>query len=135
MSNAGMNATRELAARYVIVANGLTAQEPSTVPVSLAEEGMSLMVDARLEWTSTQVLDELNECAPGFLAEVEAMQAEHTALVANPMSELGTYPLHSLADAFTFMKWGTHRALWRDHVTVTGEADYVTRVLDSINVI
>ena len=215
-----------------VVEPPLASTEPSTVPAPLAEAGMSLMVDARRDWTSTQVLDELNGFAPGFLAAVEAMQAEPTASIEIPMSELGTYPLHSLADAFAFdiachlyvdllaptgpitrdiaplddemltpgigwmltglpqmcpgvsqildrpvglvltgpgggewtlrpgnpyfsvvpglseevagsvesdafafMKWGTHRALWRDHVTVTGEADYVTRVLDSINVI
>lgn len=71
-------------------------------PAPLAEELMSAMVDARRDWTSTQVLDELNTYQPGWLAALEALQQEPSASVEVAMSELGTYPLHAMADAYAF---------------------------------
>lgn len=205
---------------------------PSDSPPMLAEEVMSMLVDARRGWTAQQVLDELNSFEPGWSAALEALQNEPTASVEVPMSELGTYPLHSLADAFAFdiachlyvdllgptgpvirdlppldhatlapgigwmltglpqmcpnvstvldrpvglvltgagggewtlrpgaplltvengvaqnaagvvrsdafefMQWGTVRKPWRGHVEISGDSDYVTRVLDAVNVI
>lgn len=78
------------------------SQEGADGPAPRAEDLMSQLVDARRGWTSEQVLGELNEYAPGWLQALQGLQSEPTASVEVPMSELGTYALASLADAFAF---------------------------------
>ena len=198
----------------------------------LAEEAMSMMVDMRRDWTSQQVLEELNTNMPGWKSALKAFQDEPSASIEVAMSELGTYPLNNMADAFafdiachlyvdllaptgpidrdveplddstlapgigwmitglpqmcprvsavltrplgliltgvgggewtmrpgkplmtievgiatdasdvarsdafSFMKWGTCRTSWKGEVTITGDEEYATSVLDAINVI
>jgi uncharacterized protein (TIGR03083 family) len=48
----------------------------------------------------------------------------------------GPVAAHVTAPAVTFPDWGTRRSSWRDStVTITGDAELATRLLDSINVI
>ncbi len=77
------------------------APEPDASPMK-AEDVMDLMVRARRDWTHEQVADELRTYHQPWLDALAALQVDPTASVEVPMSELGTYPLHSLADAFAF---------------------------------
>jgi uncharacterized protein (TIGR03083 family) len=48
----------------------------------------------------------------------------------------GPVAAHITAPALTFPGWGTQRSSWRDStVTMTGDTDLATRVLDSVNII
>jgi uncharacterized protein (TIGR03083 family) len=78
------------------------ADPTSATPAPLAEQAMEWMVAERRDWSTQQVAAELVEYQGGWLAALSALQDEPTASVEIPMSELGTYSLHSLADAFAF---------------------------------
>jgi len=39
------------------------------------------------------------------------------------------------SSAHAFVSWGTKRSNWRDHSTVTGDADYAAAVLDALNIV
>lgn len=48
----------------------------------------------------------------------------------------GPVAAHVTAPALTFPDWGTQRSSWRDHdVTVTGDTELATHLLDTVNVI
>jgi uncharacterized protein (TIGR03083 family) len=80
--------------------------EPSPAPaepVNLpAETLMELLVEPRKDWTWAQVRDEyLAYCDPA-VAALGALQDEPMASTTTAMADLGTYPLHQMADAFAF---------------------------------
>src|SRR3954468_20966321 len=74
-------------------------------PPPTAEQGQELLVEQRRGWSAAEVRDEfLNywEPAVGVMA---ALQDEPTASAPLTLSDLGTYPMHALADAFAFDLW------------------------------
>ena len=75
---------------------------PPDPPQLPAESLMELLVDPRRGWSADEVLAEyLAYCDPAVDA-LAALQAEPLASVEQRLADLGTYPLHLLADAFAF---------------------------------
>jgi uncharacterized protein (TIGR03083 family) len=76
---------------------------PPAEPINLpAERMMDLLVEPRKAWTNEQVRDEYLATCDGALAAFTALQDEPMASTMIPLADLGTYPMHRLADAFAF---------------------------------
>jgi uncharacterized protein (TIGR03083 family) len=105
----------------------VSSQDAAESAAPLAEEAMSMMVDMRRDWTSEQVLEELNTFTPRWKSALKALQDEPSASVEIAMSELGTYPLHNMADAYAF-DIACH--LYVDLLSPTGPIDRVVEPLD-----
>jgi uncharacterized protein (TIGR03083 family) len=73
--------------------------EPPQLP---AEALMELLVEPRRSWPPQQVRDEWLEHCDEFVERLAALQHEPVASTLTPIADLGTYPLHTLADAFAF---------------------------------
>lgn len=67
-----------------------------------AEQMMEALVEPRRSWTAAQVRDEYLDCCDGAVAALAALQEEPLASTITPMADLGSYPMHQLADAFAF---------------------------------
>lgn len=86
---------------YVVaVPDGAPADAPP-----LAEDMQELLVVQRRDWTPEQVAEEFEQYRGPALATLQAVQEEPAASSPITLSELGTYPLHMLADAFAFDLW------------------------------
>jgi len=72
------------------------------VPDIGAEAAMEAMVAPRKDWTPEQLMAEYDQYADGWLAAMAAMQEEPTASTEMPLADLGTHPLHLVANAFAF---------------------------------
>jgi uncharacterized protein (TIGR03083 family) len=82
--------------------------EPDTAPENpppAAEDLQELLVRERRGWTAGQVADEFERFRRPAVAVFHAVQDEPTASIPLTLSELGTYPMHALADAFAFDLW------------------------------
>ena len=82
--------------------------EPDTLPRNpppLAEDLQDLLVEERQGWSCEQVADELESYWRPAVSALRAVQEEPLASSPLTMSELGTYPMHTLADAFAFDLW------------------------------
>ena len=86
---------------HVVVEPGITPADPPPI----AEDLQHLLVVQRRDWTSQQVTEEFQDHRDAFLAAIAAVQKEPLASSPLTMSELGTYPMHRLADAFAFDLW------------------------------
>jgi uncharacterized protein (TIGR03083 family) len=180
--------------------------EPPQLP---AEALMELLVEPRRSWPPQQVRDEWLEHCDEFVERLAALQHEPVASTLTPIADLGTYPLHTLADAFAFdlychvridllapegpirralppaggeqlgpaigwmltglpqmqpdlhlsvapgaldrdgggevatissaghafVMWGTKRAPWREHCSVTGDSAAAAAFLDALNIV
>jgi uncharacterized protein (TIGR03083 family) len=60
------------------------------------------MVAQRRDWTRTQTVQFLRHQLGAALTTFTALQDEPVASTAVPMLDLGSYPLHSIADMFSF---------------------------------
>lgn len=74
-------------------------EEPVSLP---AEQLMEMLVTPRKEWSTAQVLDEYLTFAQPAIDVLASMQDEPLASTMIPLADLGTYPMHQLADAFAF---------------------------------
>lgn len=72
------------------------------MPAMKAEEAMEALVAPRKEWTAADVRAEYDRYFEPWLGALAAMQEEPMASMAAPVADLGTYQLHSLANAFAF---------------------------------
>ena len=73
--------------------------EPLNLP---AERLMDLLVDLRDGWSNEQIRDEYLRYCDGALATLTALQDEPLASTVIPLADLGSYPMHLLADAYAF---------------------------------
>ncbi len=73
--------------------------EPMNLP---AERLMDLLVEPRKDWSWVDVRDEYLRYADGAVAALGALQDEPLASTPSALADLGTYPMHQLADAFAF---------------------------------
>jgi uncharacterized protein (TIGR03083 family) len=79
--------------------------EPSTIepgPPDDAEASAEVPVQARRAWTPAQVMEDYAHWAPLGLAAMEAMQAAPLAETVIPLGNLGSHPMHLLANALVF---------------------------------
>jgi hypothetical protein len=77
-----------------------TPAEP--VPAMTAEQAMEALVAPRKDWTPDELLAEYDRYADGWFAALDALQQEPMASTMSPLADLGTYPLHKVANAFAF---------------------------------
>lgn len=79
--------------------------DPSSVPEGAtadAEATAELMLVSRKEWTPGQVMDEYREWSTKALAGLASMQDPPMADMVIPLGNLGSHPLHLLANALVF---------------------------------
>ncbi len=74
-----------------------TEQEPLK-----AEEAMEALVAPRRDWTAQELLDEYAQYLDSWVTWMISLQEEPTASTMVPLADLGTYPLHMMANAFAF---------------------------------
>jgi uncharacterized protein (TIGR03083 family) len=67
-----------------------------------AEVNAEVPVRARRDWTTEQVLDEYREWAEKGIATLTAMQEPPLADTVIPLGNLGSHPMHILANAIVF---------------------------------
>lgn len=72
------------------------------MPAMKAEEAMEALVAPRKAWSPAEVRAEYDRYFEAWMGALGAMQDEPLASVAAPVADLGTYELHSLANAFAF---------------------------------
>jgi uncharacterized protein (TIGR03083 family) len=72
------------------------------VPDSTIEALNDVMVAQRRDWDRARALDNLNTQLDQALLVFSGLQEEPMASVLAPMLDLGSHPLHSIADMFTF---------------------------------
>lgn len=72
------------------------------VPSMTAEEAMEALVAPRKDWTVEELLAEYDRYADAWFGVLDAMQQEPTASTMGPLADLGTYPMHMVANAFAF---------------------------------
>ncbi len=76
---------------------------PPAEPLDLpAERMMDLLVEGRADWNDEQVRDEYLAYCDGAVAAIGALQEEPFASTVIPLADLGSYPMHQLADAYAF---------------------------------
>jgi hypothetical protein len=73
--------------------------------VKTAEELQELLVAQRRDWSSAQVAEEFRDFLTPAVGAMTAMQGEPLASTPLTLTDLGTYPMHALADAFAFDLW------------------------------
>lgn len=72
------------------------------VPAMTAEEAMEALVAPRKDWSVDELLAEYDRYADAWFGVLDAMQQEPTASTMSPLADLGTYPMHMVANAFAF---------------------------------
>ncbi len=101
---------------------------PPAEPIDLpAERAMDLLVEPRKEWSNEQVRDEYLAYCDGALAVLTAIQDEPAASTVIPLADLGSYPMHQLADAFAFDHYCHLRV---DLLAPTGPLDHTVVPVD-----
>lgn len=76
---------------------------PPAEPIALpAERLMDLLVEPRKDWTNEQVRDEYLAYCYRAVDALAALQEPPMSETVIPIADLGSYPLHQLADAFAF---------------------------------
>ena len=72
------------------------------MPAMTAEQAMEALVAPRKDWTPADLLAEYDRYTDSWFGVLDAMQQEPTASTLSPLADLGTYPLHMVANAFAF---------------------------------
>lgn len=76
---------------------------PSDPPAPMtAEQAMEALVAPRKEWSSADLLAEYERYTDSWFAVLDAMQEEPLASTVSPLADLGSYPMHMVANAFAF---------------------------------
>lgn len=76
---------------------------PPAEPVQLpAERMMDLLVEPRKDWTNQQILAEYLDYCDKAVDVLASFQDEPLASTVIPLADLGSYPMHQLADAYAF---------------------------------
>jgi uncharacterized protein (TIGR03083 family) len=85
--------------------------EPSSLPEQPTAEGVAVvpaevmmerLLEPRRTWSPAELLAEYDRYREPAFAALEAMQSEPLASTPVPLSDLGTYPMHQLAEAYCF---------------------------------
>jgi uncharacterized protein (TIGR03083 family) len=79
-----------------------TAVRGEAVPDSGIEALNEVMVAERRDWQADRIIHNLQKQFEQALSLFEPLQDEAMASVETPMLDLGTYPLHAIADMFVF---------------------------------
>ncbi len=79
--------------------------DPGALPPGVegsTERSMDARVDARRGWDAAKVLSEYEDMSAKAVNAVQGLQAPGVAENMIPLDDLGTYPLHMIANAFAF---------------------------------
>lgn len=79
-----------------------TPPPPEGSPDLPAEEAMEALVQPRLDWSPEQLLEEYDAHVEGWFAAMSALQEEPIASTVSPLADLGSHPMHLVANAFAF---------------------------------
>ncbi len=79
-----------------------TGPDTESAPAMGAEQAMEMLVAPRKGWTAEQLLAEYDRYADAAFATLSAMQDEPLASTPLDVADLGTYPMHLLANAYCF---------------------------------
>jgi len=82
-----------------------TIADPSSIDAgsaSRAEENAEVPVQARRDWSPAQVIAEYVEWSERGIAALEALQSPPMRDTVVPLADLGSHPLHLLANAIVF---------------------------------
>jgi len=89
-----------MSAVFVAVSGGTTARaEP---PSDDAERNADAAVDERRAWSPAQVIDEYTSTSEAAITGLEMMQGNAMGDTVIPLGNLGSHPMHLLADALAF---------------------------------
>jgi uncharacterized protein (TIGR03083 family) len=72
------------------------------MPAMTAEQAMEALVAPRKDWSSAALLAEYEQYTEPWFGVLAAMQEEPLASTESPLADLGTYPMHMVANAFAF---------------------------------
>lgn len=72
------------------------------MPAMKAEEAMEALVAPRKDWPVADLLAEYERYTEPWFGVLDAMQQEPLASTESPLADLGTYPMHMVANAFAF---------------------------------
>jgi uncharacterized protein (TIGR03083 family) len=72
------------------------------MPAMTAEQAMEALVAPRKEWDAAELVAEYERYTDAWFGVLDAMQTEPMASTMSPLADLGTYPLHMVANAFAF---------------------------------
>jgi uncharacterized protein (TIGR03083 family) len=75
---------------------------PEPMPAMGAEAAMEALVAPRKDWSPQQLRDEYDQHTAAWLGALTALQDEPMASTVTSIADLGSYPLHQLANAFAF---------------------------------
>lgn len=89
-------------------------------PPDKAEEMVEVLISPRKDWTGAELVAEYDQYLEGWLGGLTAIQEEPMASTELALSDLGTYPMHLLANAFAFDHY-CH--LWIDLLGPDGPLD------------
>jgi uncharacterized protein (TIGR03083 family) len=81
------------------------AVDPGALPPGVPgdiEASQSARVDARREWTSEKVLAEYEDLGARAIEALGGLQAPGAGDAVIPLENLGSYPMHMIANAFAF---------------------------------
>jgi uncharacterized protein (TIGR03083 family) len=79
-----------------------SAQPDASSTSTTAEEAMDALVAERRCWTPAQLMEEYERFAEAAVGVLTSLQEEPAATTEVALADLGTYPMHLLADAFAF---------------------------------
>jgi len=81
--------------------------EPSPAPAEpapalKAEEAMEALVAPRRDWTPAQLREEYDRFYDGWIGAMGALQDEPLGSTVSPLADLGSHPMHLIANAYAF---------------------------------
>lgn len=79
-----------------------TPPPPDPQPTLSAEAAMEALVAPRKDWSPGEVRAEYDRYVEPWISALASLQEEPAASTPAPVADLGTYPLHSFANAFAF---------------------------------
>ena len=76
---------------------------PADPPLAMtAEEAMEALVAPRKDWSAADLVAEYERYTEPWFGALDFMQQEPQRDAPTPLADLGTYPLHTVANAFAF---------------------------------
>lgn len=109
--------------------------DPASVPMGDGpdvEEDMELAVAPRRTWTPGQVLEDYEAVSGQAIDALAGLQREPLASTMIPMKNLGTHPMHLLANAFAFDHYCHLRV---DILRPTGPIDRPSPPIDDLRLV
>ena len=79
-----------------------TSAPAEPMPAMTAEQAMEALVAPRKEWAPAELLAEYELFTDAWFGVLDFMQQAPQSETPTPLADLGTYPMHTVANAFAF---------------------------------